>query len=89
MAGFKSKKPRTGFNRPQASAGVVVDRVWKDVVPTELVVDDLVAGLGVVVDIEPIPNCQDEVWILAGVPTSKEFFLPSAGKVKAFVRKGQ
>jgi hypothetical protein len=87
MAGFKNKAPRTGFNRPTATAGVVVDRVWKDVYPEALAVGDIVAGLGAVTDIIATADCRNQVWLEAGLPTAKEYFLDNDVLVKAFVRK--
>lgn len=87
MAGFKSKKPRTGFNRPSAVAGQTVDRVWKKVLPTELAIQDTVAGLGVVTDIIAEVDCSGQVWLEAGIPVSKEYFVDASTYVKAFVRK--
>jgi hypothetical protein len=87
MAGFKNKKAKTGFNRPQATAGVVVDRVWKDVHPETLQVGDIVAGYGLVVEASGMPDCQDQVWILAGVPEAEDYFIDKDMLVKAFVRK--
>jgi hypothetical protein len=87
MAGFKNKKPRTGFNRPQATAGVVVDREWRNVYPEELKVGDIVANLGVVTDILPFPDCSGEIFVAAGLPESKDYWLAQDKTVKAFVRK--
>lgn len=87
MPGFKNKKPRTGFSRPQATAGVVVDREWRDTIPEDLREGDIVAGLGVVTETSAQVDCQDQVWIMAGLPESKEYFLDNDIQVKAFVRK--
>jgi hypothetical protein len=87
MAGFKSKKPRTGFSRPTASGGEVVDRQWRDVYPEDLQEGDLVAGMGVITFLIPATNCSDEIYVEAGLPESKDYFLPNDVKVKAFVRK--
>lgn len=86
MGKFKNKKPRTGFSRPQAVAGEVVDREWKDVYPQFLQVGDIVAGKGVIV--YHSLTCRNEVYVEAGIPDSKEYHLPAKEKVKAFVKKG-
>lgn len=86
MGNFKSKKPRTGFNRPQASGGPV-DRCWKEVYPGDLVKDDILAGMGLVVYVTPHEDCRDQIMVEAGSPESKDYFLPKDVKVKAFVRK--
>lgn len=85
MAGFKSKKPRTGYTAPEAKMSQNVDREWKDVYPDELVVGDLLAGKGLITDKHI--TCRDEILITAGVPNGTEYDLPKDVKVKAFIRK--
>lgn len=87
MAGFKNKPPKTGFNRPQATAGEVVDREWRDVLPESLCIGDIVAGCGVVVETSGMADCRDQVWIMAGMPDCKDYFIDKDLLVKAFVRK--
>ena len=87
MAGFKNKKTIPQFIRPATSADTV-DRVWKDVFPTELSIGDIIPGIGVLVDIIAKSDCSGQVWLEAGIPESKDYFLDSAVLVKAFVKKG-
>jgi hypothetical protein len=83
MGNFKSKKPRTGFNRPLATGGQV-DRSWQDVYPEHITVDDILAGIGIIIS---IVWAEDNTSVLAGIPDSKEYYLPNDIKVKAFTRK--
>jgi hypothetical protein len=85
MAGFKSKKARTGYVTPESKMSQDVDREWKDVYPDELAVGDILAGKGLITmkDI----TCQDDIFIMAGVPDSNTYDLPKNVKVKAFIRK--
>ena len=87
MPGFKNKKPKTGFSRPQASAGIVVDREWRDVYPQDVVEGDIIAGFGVVRWTTGHADCRNQVYLEAGFPDAKEYFLDNNILVKAFVRK--
>jgi hypothetical protein len=86
MAGFKSKKPKTGFNRPQATAGQAVSREWKDVPANSLEPGDIIAGLGIVTEVASI--IRPFVHVTAGHPEKKTHKLQNTSLVKAFVRKG-
>jgi len=87
MAGFKAKKaklpngarPSVDFDRTHA------DREWKDVKAHQLDIDDIVAGMGVVLFVGT--TCRDEIVIEAGKPDSKDYFLDRDQVVKAFVKK--
>lgn len=85
MSGFKAKKPRLGYTAPSSIITQNVDREWRDVYPESLQVGDLVAEKGMI--IYHSLTCRNEVYIEAGVPESKEFYLDKDTKVKAFVRK--
>jgi hypothetical protein len=61
--------------------------VWKDVYPEALQIGDILAGCGVVVEAAGMPDCRDQVWISAGSPEAKDYFIDKDLLVKAFVRK--
>jgi hypothetical protein len=84
MAGFKSKKPRTGFSRPTTNAGQV-DREWKEVYPSELASGDILAGRGIVISVNS--NVRPFIAVEAGYPESEVYNLDELEYVKAFVRK--
>lgn len=83
MGKFKNKKPRTGFNRPQANLGSDVKREWKNTKVRDLQVDDIIAGMGVVKT--SVETCDGQWYIEAGESTD-DFFDPEMGLL-AFVRK--
>lgn len=86
MSRFKSKKPRTGFDRPTASAGTV-DRFWSDVYPDQLTSGDIVPGLGVIVTVRGAIAGSTYQVVEAGSPESTLHYLPKNIQVKAFIRK--
>lgn len=83
MGRFKNKKPRTGFSRPQSVMSSDVQREWKSVQVKDLQIDDIVAGMGVVVFCAE--TCDGEWYVQAGESTD-DFFSPDKS-VLAFVRK--
>jgi hypothetical protein len=85
MGQFKSKAPRTGFNRPTSTASEPVDREWRDVYAKDLVEGDIVAGKGLIT--EAIRNIRPFVLIEAGHPNALQYKLYELDIVKAFVRK--
>lgn len=85
MAGFKTKAPRTGFNRPTSAMSQDVDREWRDVYAKDLEPGDIVTGMGLVISVERI--IRPFVDVEAGVPESKRYHIYGLEPVKAFVRK--
>ena len=85
MAGFKAKAPRTGFSRPRSLGGQKVDREWREVYAKDLEVDDIVAGLGVVTQVDR--KIRPFVSVVAGVPEPRTHNLYGLDTVKAFIKK--
>lgn len=84
MAQFKNRKPKTGYSRPQATAGQEVTRHWQNTKVRDLQENDIIAGMGVVKTI--FESC-DGTWYIEAGEATEDFFEADLGLL-AFVKKG-
>jgi hypothetical protein len=86
MAGLKNKKARVDLSRPSIDLDRTSSpREWRDVSVLKLDRGDIVAGMGLIIDLQP--TCRAEILIVAGVPERKEYWVADDAIVKAFVKK--
>lgn len=84
MGKLVNRKAKVDLSRPSVDL-TPTKRVWKDIQAQYLLEGDIVSGMGVVL-VSTI-TCQGQVYIEAGLPESKEYFLKKQDFVKAFVKK--
>jgi hypothetical protein len=85
-AGFKNKKVKPDLSRPSVDLDRTgITREWRDVEVQDLLEGDIVAGMGVVVWLQP--TCDGEMVIEAGLPETVTYYITSPAKVLAFVKK--
>ncbi len=83
MGNFKSKKPRLGYSAPTAVMNTDHGKEWRNAIPAELSVGDILAGKGMIKSI--FESCDGTWYIEAG--DSVEDFYAAHVEMKAFTRK--
>lgn len=83
MGSFKSKKPRLGYTAPTAVVNTAHNKEWRDAIPSELSVGDIVADLGAISAI--FESC-DGMWYIQAGDSTEDFFAAHV-ELKAFTRK--
>lgn len=83
MGKFKSKKPKLGYSAPTAIMNTEHNKEWRQALPSELSVGDILAGLGIVKGV--FESC-DGTWYIEAGDSTEDFFAAHI-ELKAFTRK--